>query len=89
MDAIALGMPVVTNRKAAFAKEISENGLGVLFDSTEESMRKVLLESLTKYTDYTEKNENFLSESYDCRIFKKIENLHFGIVLNKEKQREG
>lgn len=55
MDAIALGMPVVTNREAAYAKEIAENDLGVLFDCSEESMRVALLESLDKYSVYSKK----------------------------------
>lgn len=59
MDAIALGMPVVTNRNAVYAKEIIENGLGVVFDSTVESMRTALVESLDNYSDYTERMIQF------------------------------
>lgn len=49
MDAIALGMPVVTNEKAAFAKEIVDNGIGCLFKLNEESLAKALEQSLEKY----------------------------------------
>lgn len=51
MDAIALGMPVVTNKMAAFAKEITDNGIGCLFDLNEESLVKALSLSLDKYDE--------------------------------------
>lgn len=68
MDAIALGMPVVTNRKAAYAKEISANDLGVLFDSTEDSMRTALLKSLENYSELS-KNMNRFSENHTIQNY--------------------
>lgn len=78
MDAIALGMPVVTNRKATYAKEVSENGLGVLFDSNEESMMEALLESLNKYTDYTEKIRIFSQNHTIAEYSRKLKTYIFG-----------
>ncbi len=72
MDAIALGMPVVTNRNAVYAKEISENGLGILFDSTEESMRKALVESLDKHSDYAERMVQFSQNHTILEYSKKL-----------------
>ena len=59
MDAIALGMPVVTNKKAAFAKEIADNGIGCLFDLNEESLVKALSHSLDKYDDLHDEMVSF------------------------------
>lgn len=59
MDAIALGMPVVTNKKAAFAKEIADNGIGCLFDLNEESLVKALSQSLDKYDDLHDEMVSF------------------------------
>lgn len=49
MDAIALGMPVVTNKKAVFAKEIEDNSIGCLFNLNEDSLVQALEQSLDEY----------------------------------------
>ncbi len=59
MDAMALGMPVVTNRKAAFAKEIEENETGCLFEHDEESLVKALAGSLAEYEKLSDRMRSF------------------------------
>lgn len=78
MDAIALGMPVVTNRNAVYAKEISENNLGVLFESTVDSMREALIESLDKYSVYAEKMKLFSRDHTIVEYSKKLLSYIFG-----------
>lgn len=72
MDAIALGMPVVTNKTAAMAKEIEDNGLGCTFDSTEDSMKAALQESLEHYDEISERmrrfSDNHTIESYSQKL---------------------
>ena len=72
MDAIALGMPVVTNKTAAMAKEIVDNGLGCVFDSSEESMTSALQKSLEQYAEISEKmrrfSENHTIENYTQKL---------------------
>lgn len=68
MDAIALGMPVVTNRKAAFAKEIEENHIGCLFDLTEDSFAEALRESLEDYSHLQYEMKSF-SENHTIKQY--------------------
>ena len=65
MDAIAVGMPVVTNKKASFAQEVSANSLGTLFDLNEGSMTLALMDSLSNYDRY---HESVLEFSRDHTI---------------------
>lgn len=72
MDAIALGMPVVTNKTAAMAKEIEDNGLGCTFDSTEDSMKTALRESLEHYDEISGRmrrfSDNHTIETYSQKL---------------------
>lgn len=68
MDAIALGMPVVTNKNAAFSKEISENKTGCLFDPNEDSLVKALSDSLKEYEMLKEKMCSF-SQSHTVKQY--------------------
>ena len=53
MDAIAMGMPVVTNVNAAVADEIRENGLVGLYRGTEkEGLSNAMKQSLDNYDYY-------------------------------------
>ena len=78
MDAIALGMPVVTNRKAAFAREIEENHLGCLFSLNEESLTMALKKSLI---DYAHLHDNMQSFSENHTIKQYSENLAKNLYL--------
>lgn len=70
MDAIALGIPVVTNEKAAFAKEIKENEIGCLFEPNEDSLVKALFDSLKEY-DLLSKNMRSFSLSHTIKQYSK------------------
>ena len=71
MDAIALGMPVVTNEKAAFAKEIVDNGIGCLFKLNEESLANALEQSLEKYDNLHNAMVSF-SDNHSIRKYTEI-----------------
>ena len=68
MDAIALGMPVVTNKKAAFAKEIEKYHTGSLFDLNEDSLAEVLRVSLEDYAHLRDEMKYF-SENHTIKQY--------------------
>lgn len=51
MDAIALGMPVVSNNNAAYAYELEENKTGLTYSSDADDISQVLQESIDRYEE--------------------------------------
>ena len=78
MDAIALGMPVVTNKKAAFAKELMENETGCLFESNEDSLVSALSSSLDNY-DMLSENMRLFSQAHTIKQYSKRLNRYLSL----------
>lgn len=59
MDALALGMPIVAPSNAAFAQEIRDNNLGVLYDPLNENFSAELKMSLLNYEELSQNVRTF------------------------------
>lgn len=72
MDAIALGMPVVTNKCAAFAGKIEKNLLGATFEANEDDFIQALNDSLLHFEEY---HKNMVQYSFSHSIMQYSERL--------------
>lgn len=74
MDAIALGMPVVTTDNAAFADEIRINGLGITYESVSSNFSNQLKDSLEHYevyaTNINKFRENHTIQQYSDKFIR-------------------
>lgn len=62
MDALALGMPVVAPSNAAFAQEISDNNLGVLYDLSKDDFSTELMQAIDNYDVLSDNVKKFVSK---------------------------